>query len=66
MVQFKQSSTTEDGYYEIIMRNEWKTLHFFMSIEIGGCLFLRLKSCFMIFLRNIFALNYYFYVFRLF
>ena len=67
MVQFKQSSTPKDGYYEIVMGNECKTLHsFFMSIEIEGCLFLRLKSCFMIFLRNNFALNYYFYIFGLF
>jgi len=29
MVQFKQSSTPKDDYYEIVMGNECKTLHFF-------------------------------------
>jgi hypothetical protein len=67
MVQFKQNSTPKDGYYEILMGNECKTLHFFLWVLKSGVVCFCDWNCVSwFFLRDIFALNYYFYVFRLF
>jgi hypothetical protein len=68
MVQFKQSSTPKDDYYEIVMGNECKTLHFFflwvLKLRVVCSCGWNRVSWF--FLRNNFALNYYFYIFGLF